>query len=182
MHDTHPLPLRLTPVRLAEFCRQLRQRNADPAQALQQLTTVQALLGLCVEDRTHPAYVQASEYLNAQLDELRTTLLTRHAVQLGDALRRRDQDSIANSFRSLSRSGFALAAAHAWEQLDIETRTACAHWLTEWHRDAHRRASAASPYPDAPDFRAAGIALETYLAMQELLTTVAADGCAAGSR
>lgn len=173
MHDTHPLPLHLTPATLTEFCRQVCRRSPDPAQALQQLTTVQALIGRCVADRTHPAYTQASAYLDRQLEELRAALLARHAAQLGDALRRRDQDGIAHSFRTLSRGGFGHAAAHAWEQLDTETRIACGHWLSGWHRDAHHRASAASPYPDAADFRAAGIPLETYLAIRELLAITA---------
>lgn len=168
MHDTHPLPLRLTPARLAEFCRQLRQR-ADPAQALQQLTTVQALIGLCIEDRTDPAYVQANEFMAGQLEDLRDGLLAQHASRLDAALRERDPDAIARSFGTLSRSGFATAAARAWQRLDATLHDDCAHWLMAWCADARTRADAASPYPDAPDFRAAGIAVETYLALRDLL-------------
>jgi hypothetical protein len=168
MHDTHPLPLHLTPARLSEFCRQVRQRCADPAQALQQLTAVQALLGLGIADRTHPAYVQASGDLATQLEELRAELLARHAGQLAEALRGHDADGVARSFAALSRSGFADAAGRAWMLLDAGLQGDCARWLSGWCADARSRAEAASPYPDAPDFRAAGIALETFLAMDEL--------------
>lgn len=171
MHDTQPLPLRLTPARLADFCRQVRRRCADPVHALQQLTAVQALLGTGIDDRADPAYVQASALLNAQIEELRAALLSQHAEDLATALRERDERRIARSFGVLSRSGFAEAAAAAWQRLDASKRGECARWVREWCEDAQRRASAASRYPDALDFRAAGIAPESYLAMQELRNT-----------
>ncbi|MFP5506301.1 MAG: hypothetical protein ACLGH6_08890 [Gammaproteobacteria bacterium] len=171
MHATRPLPLRLTPDRLADFCRQLRQRCPDPAQALQQLTAIQALIGIGVDDRADPAYVQAAAQLNAQIEELRAALLARHAADLATALRERDERHIARSFVALSRSGFAAAAAATWQQLETSARDECTRWLEAWCADAERRAAAASRYPDAPDFRAAGIDLETYLALQELRKT-----------
>lgn len=168
MNTSSPIPLHLTPARLAEFCRQLRQRTPDPAQALQLLTTLQAFLGLCTADRNHPAWQQAQRDLDAQIEELRTTLLAQHAAQLGDALRAQDTATITRNFMALSRSGFAEAALRTWSRLDAAARSTGRQWLREWTHTALQRANAASRYPDAPDFRAAGIALETYLAMEEL--------------
>ena len=168
MHDTQPLPLQLTPALLAEFCRQIRLRCDDPAQALQQLTAVQALLGACVTDRAHPAYGKARATLDTHLETLRAAVLDRHAAALANAMRERDAAAVAHSFVALSRSGFAAAATRAWALLDAALRPACGEWLGIWCADAEARAAAASRFPDAPDYRAAGIALESVLAMQEL--------------
>jgi hypothetical protein len=168
MSDSRPIPLHLTPARLADFCRQLRQRTPDHAQALQVLTTLQAFLGMCVEDRNHPSWLDAQRELEALIEELRADLIAQHAAQLGAALREHDTAIITRSFMALSRSGFAAAVASAWTQLEAQARSDGLSWLNAWTHDARQRAGAASRYPDAPDFHAVGIGLETYLALEEL--------------
>lgn len=168
MSDSRPIPLYLTPARMADFCRQLRQRTPDHAQALQVFTTLQAFLGICVEDRNHPSWLAAQRDLEALIEELRADLLAQHAGQIGDALRQHDTAIITRSFMALSRSGFAAAATSAWTQLEAHARYDGLSWLNDWTQDARQRAAAAGRYPDAPDFRAAGIGLETYLALEEL--------------
>lgn len=176
MPDTRPIPLRLTPERLTEFCRQIRQRSGDPAQALHALTTLQAFLAVCVEDDGHSGYREARSELEAQLEALRDDLLDRHADRIADALRRQDVAAISGSFGALSRSGFANAAARAWAAVAVAERPDRLRWLETWIRDARQRACAAGRYPDAPDFRAAGIALEDCLALEELHGVVRRPG------
>lgn len=168
MSDACPFPLHLSPAQLTAFCHQLRQRCGDAALALHALTTVQALLGLCIDDPQHPGYVQARRHLDAQLEELRTTLIAQHATLIGMALRRHDTDALLRGFQSLSRSGFAAAATQAWECLEPPQREDARNWLADWMQSARQRAHSAGRYPDAPDFRAAGIALDGYLMMEEL--------------
>lgn len=168
MPDTCLIPLELSPARLDDFCRQLRQRTPDPALALQLLTTLQAFIGVCAVDPSAPGYQRARGELDKHLEELRAALLDHHAARIGMALRLCDTDALARSFTALSRSGFADAATRAGAVLADADRTAVLHWLSGWLEDARRRADAASRYPDAPDFRAAGVALETYLALKEL--------------
>lgn len=168
MSDACPFPLHISPARLSEFCQQLRQRSGDTALALHALSTVQALLGVCIDDPDHPGYVQARRDLDAQLAELRTTLIGQHAARIGLALRGCDTDALLRIFQALSRSGFAAAATQAWECLDGPQRDGTRQWLEDWTQSARQRAHSASRYPDAPDFRAAGIALESYLMMEEL--------------
>lgn len=179
MNVSTPIPLHLSPERLADFCRQLRQRTPDHAQALQLLTTLRAFLGMCVEDRNHPSWLAAQRDLDALTEELRTALLAQHAAQLGDALRQHDTAIITRSFMALSRSGFAAAAASAWTRLEPHARSDGLTWLNAWTQDARQRAVAAGRYPDAPDFRAAGIALETCLAMEELRDVAEKVDCSA---
>lgn len=168
MSDAAPFPLHISPARLTAFCHQLRQRSGDAALALHALTAVQSLLGICVDNPEHPGYVQARRHLDGHLEELRGTLVAQHAALIGMALRTRDCNALLRTFQALSRSGFAVAAVQAWESLDSPQRAAAFRWLSDWTQDARQRAQAASRYPDAPDFRAAGIALDSFLMMEEL--------------
>jgi len=111
---------------------------------------------------------RARALLDVEIEALRARLLEEHRATLARALAGRDAVAITASFTALSRSGFRAAAAQTWAGLDAPARTAAAQWLRAWCEDARRRAAAASRYPDAPDFRAAGIAAETFLALNEL--------------
>lgn len=170
--DSRSFTLTLSPSRLADFYRQLRQRARDPAQALQQLTTAQALIGLGNDHRDHPIYRQARQDLEEQLEQVREELLAWHAQRLSTALQEQDSAAIAQCFHALSRSGFSECVSLSWQQLAPAARDQCGLWLEDWCRDAQQRATAASHYPDAPDFRAAGVDLETYLAMTDLRGTL----------
>lgn len=177
--ETRPFPLHISPARLARFCHQLRRRSGDAARALHALSTVQALLGHCIDDPTHPGYAQARRHLDLQLEELRTELIAQHAAQIGLALHAHDTGALLGSFQSLSRSGFAAAVTQAWESLGRPQRADARNWLAGWTQAARQRAQSASRYPDAPDFRAAGIALDDYLVMEELHGIVARLAAAA---
>ncbi|MFA7387826.1 MAG: hypothetical protein WCZ87_09215 [Thiohalobacteraceae bacterium] len=164
--------MRLSPQQLEDFCRQLRQRARDPATALQQLSSLQAFMTVAVGDTSQPGYRHARDCLDRQLDAVREQLLAQHAAALQKAIEARDGASIVRSFLALSRSGFDAAAARAWPAVQPALRDACAAWLLETTRDMQQRARAASRYPDAPDFRAAGIDVDTFLALMALQESV----------
>lgn len=103
---------------------------------------------------------------------MREELLAWHAQRLSTALQEQDSAAIAQCFRALSRSDFNECASLSWQQLAPAARVLCSLWLEDWCRDAQQRATAASRYPDAPDFRAVEVDLETYLALTELSDTL----------
>lgn len=160
--------MRLSPQQLEDFCRQLRQRARDPATALQQLTGLQSFMSIAVGDTSQPGYRQARDHLAAQLDAVREQVLAQHAAALQAAIETLDSASIVRSFRALSRSGFEAAAVRAWQAVDPALRDVRANWLLASTRDMRQRALAASRYPDAPDFRAAGVDVDRYLALMAL--------------
>lgn len=168
MPDDQPFRLELTPAGLARFCRQAAGRARDTGDALRGLTTLQAFIGTHAIDPNQPAYRSARAALDAEIDALRARLLEEHRSALARALADRDAAAVTDSFTALSRSGFREAAAQALTALDAATRAAAAHWLADWCDEARRRAAAASRYPDALDFRSAGVAAETFLALDEL--------------
>ena len=168
MSSSTPLPLHLSPERLDEFCDQLRRRASDPAAVLQSLTTIQALLAVAVVEAEHPAWREARSRLNARMEEARDAVLEQHAVCIAAALEAGDGTAIGHSFTRLSRSGFADAATLAWSRIAEPQRTRLLGWLNDWLTSARERSAHAGKYPDAPDFRSAGIALDVYLGLQEL--------------
>lgn len=172
MPNAGPFSMHFSAERLADFCRQLRARARGPADSLQQLTVLQTFIGLATDDPGQPGYLHARAVLTEQLDELRESVLAQHAEELRTAVERQDAEAIARGFRSLSRSGFDAAAVRAWRAIDPLRRDASRDWIARRFQDMHQRATAASRYPDAPDLRAAGIALETYLALKTLWDTV----------
>lgn len=161
MENFRSFTLTLTPSRLIDFYRQLRQRARDPALVLQQLTTVQALIGLGDDHRTQPANRQARQDLEDRLEQVREELLAWHAQQLSTALQEQDSAAIAQCFNALSRSGFSACVYRSWQHLAPAERDRCILWLDDWCLDAQQRATGARRYPDAPDFSAAGVHLET---------------------
>lgn len=172
MPDDQPFRLELSPARLARFCRQAAGRARDTGDALRGLTLLQAFIGTHVADPTQPACRTARAALDAEIEALRARLLGEHRAALARALADRDGAAVAASFTALSRSGFREAAAQAWAGLAAPARAGAADWLNAWCDDARRRAAAAGRYPDALDFKAAGIAAETFLALDELRDTV----------
>lgn len=168
MEDFRSFTLTLTPGRLTDFYRQLRQWARDPAQALQQLTTAQALIGLGDANRDQPAYRQARLDLEEQLEQVREGLLAWHAQRLSTTQQEEEGAAIVRCFHALSRSGFSVCVNRCWQHLAPAARSRCILWVDDWCHDAQHRATAACRYPDAPDFRAAGVDLETYLALAEL--------------
>ena len=168
MSSSTPIPLQLSPQRLDEFCDQLHRRLSDPAVVLQSLTTVQALLAVAVVEAEHPAWREARSRLDSRMEEARVAVLEHHAACIAAALEAGDDTAIGHSFTRLSRSGFADAATRAWSRIAEPQRAGLLGWLNDWLTAARERAAHAGNYPDAPDFRSAGIALEVYLGLQEL--------------
>ncbi|MBU1192193.1 MAG: hypothetical protein KKE76_10790 [Gammaproteobacteria bacterium] len=177
MEDFRSFTLTLTPGRLIDFYRQLRQRARDPAQALQQLTALQALIGIGDDNRDQPACRQARQDLEEQLEQVREELLIWHAQRLIAALQNQDSAAIVRCFHALSRSGFSACVNRSWQHLAPAARDCCILWVDNWCRAAQQRATAAGRYPDAPDFRAADVDLETYLALTDL-SSILSNGAA----
>jgi len=158
------------PQEVETLCAGLWQQFRSPGQILSALVSMQSLLALAP-----PAHRESEPYRNIQAvitrhsETARAQLLAECESRLLAALVHRDTGEITRVHGALSRNGFwqaASAAARRQENSDFAGQTA---WLADWCHSARTRAEAASGYPDALDFRAAGVVAEEYAAMQELL-------------
>jgi hypothetical protein len=162
------LTLVLTPTRLARHCEGVLRVARHPAQAVATFTALQTFLGRLSgpDQQLGEAYAALRQVLDASLAEAEARLLAANAATLRRALADRSADAVARLHASLSRSGFHAVLARVVPELGASA-PAVRDWAMAWAADAEARGRAASPYPDALDLARAGIALETYAAMQD---------------
>lgn len=162
------LTLSLTPTRLARHCEGVLRVARHPAQAVAAFTALQTFLGgfSGPDQQVTEAYSAVRRVLDRFLDEAKERLLAANAAALQRALADRAAEAVARVHAQLSRSGFQEALVRVVPGLGAEAG-AVLDWARAWVADAEARARAASPYPDAFDFPRAGIALETFAAMQD---------------
>ena len=161
------LTLKLTPQGMERYCRQTRRSARDTATALAALVAVQTFLAAQV-DAEDGLYRNIRDVLSEHVDALQARLLEESGAAIAAALRGADSGALARAAGPLSRSGFATALEHAWRALGPAERATAAAWVRRWCADARRRGDAASGYPDAPDFQAAGIDLREYAALADI--------------
>lgn len=165
--------LSLTPAEMEAQCAALTQQFRSPAQVLSALVALQSLFASAPPgQRENAPYREIQAVISRHAEIVRAQLLAECRARLLAALQRRDTLEVTRVHGALSRNGFWQAgaeAASARGNTDLQGDLA---WLKEWCASARARAEAASPYPDALDFRAAGIAVEEYTAMDELLRCV----------
>ncbi|HEM45426.1 MAG TPA: hypothetical protein ENO23_00105 [Alphaproteobacteria bacterium] len=147
----------------------------SPAQSLAGLNALELLLGCHTEagDRQRDVYREVRAALTALLERERERLLAQQAGCLCEALTAQDAAGVARVHGALSREAFYQAARGCAATLPQDALRAAARWARDWRADAEHRAAAASPYPDALDWKAAGIDVQEYLSMGDLVGALA---------
>jgi len=108
-------------------------------------------------------------------------LLSEKAELLVTALRGLNIDAITAIHLPLSRNGFyeiLKAVVDRFSSLELGILT---EWSQQWLSYSKQRAEQASDYPDAVDFKKAGINIQQYQAMSDverLLSSIQADAVA----
>jgi hypothetical protein len=172
--------LHITPGQARALFDRVIQGAHSPSQALAGLNALALLLGSHVDegDRQGDGYRQIREQLSLRLDQAREQLLAEQASVLTGALAVFTPTGIAQVHSILSREAFFQAVERSVRNLSAPELEALHIPVRQWCTDAERRARDASPYPDALNWEAAGIAAADYLAMQDLhtaLNLIAAD-------
>jgi hypothetical protein len=159
---------------LTDFCRRQIDRSANPGHALAALTSLQAFIGKHAppDVAVSQEYTLVRDSLDRFLSETRERLLNEHGSRLLKMLQEQDIAGIASLHGELSRSGFQQTAERTLSRVATTERNTLLHWSQEWVNDAIARAQAASSYPDAPDFKAAGIDYREYISMMDTVTAL----------
>jgi len=174
-----PLPneiqVRLTLEKIDAHCKALDTQCSSAGHTLAALTGLQTCMVTMVPSGDHalPAYREMMALIEQHAAAARTRLLEESAVALAMALRDRNRQEITRIHVALSRNGFMLVAQQAVQQLLAEELAGVTSWAKIWCQDATAKAQAASGYPDALNFHAAGIQPKEYAAMQELYSYLA---------
>ena len=170
MAERNEIALLLTPDIADAQCREAIQQARNASHALAALIALQSFIAATARhaDRFTPAYEAVKAAVEKHAAEIRTRILAENADALAQAIRQKNRPEIARIHAALSRNGFWQAAQQAARQFGTDDLAAATAWAKDWCRDAKASAQAASGFPDALDFRKAGIAATEYAAMTEV--------------
>lgn len=170
MSDSDEILLPLSAQSMDKHCADLAAQTPGPGQALAVMVALQSLVAAAVApaQRFSPAYHAVQAVIGEHAAAARARLLQETSAALAEAIVAQNRPEIMRVHGALSRRGFQEAARRAIQALPPEAIQAAAAWADAWCKDAVARAQAASGYPDALDFRGAGISPAEYAAMLEL--------------
>ena len=167
---TQRISLQLTADGIEAFCREIVDGSANTGRKHATLVALEGFIARHAGTDSHsPAYQEILRRIRNFSERTRSELLLEQARALTEALRRDDAVAAGRIHRSLSRNGFAQVAARARRQMEPDERRRIRGRVHDWCQQAELAARAASGWPDAMNFRAAGIDLEVYRAMKDIL-------------
>jgi hypothetical protein len=163
------LHLEIDAQQLKTFCNQLLTRSRDVVKTHEALITLETFIKVFgAGQQGSDGYIAIETLIGQFTEQTRQQLLQQKSAELLVAMRSQNVPAVAAIHTPLSRNGFYLilqAVAAGLSPGEIQVLQA---WVKNWTEDAKQKADQASQFPDAPDFRAAGIALEEYLAMVDV--------------
>jgi hypothetical protein len=154
---------------LEKFCNQLLTRSRDIVKTHESLITLETFIKVFGAGQQGSDGYIAIETLIGRITELtRQQLLQQKTVELLVAIRSKNVPAVTALHTPLSRNGFYLILQAVAAGLLPGEIQVLQDWAKNWTADAKQKADQASKFPDAPDFRAAGVALEEYLGMMDV--------------
>ena len=167
---TGEITLLLDPDNVEAQCLEIIKQARNAGHALAALIALQSFVAATIHPthRLTPAYEAIKAVVEKHTGEIRMRVLADNAEALAEAIRQRNRQEIAHIHAALSRNGFWQAAQQAIGLLDMDDFSSAARWAEDWCQKAKELAQAASGFPDALDFRKAGIAATEYAAMTEI--------------
>lgn len=169
MPADHKLEISIEYAQLQKFCQQLITRSRDIAKTHDALITLETFFSNFSRDKQgSESYKAIESLLKAFTDETREQLLQQRTGELLKALRAQNVHAVASIHTPLSRNGFYLILQAATARMEQQETLLVNQWASKWTLQAKQKADQFSQYPDAPDFKAAGIKLAEYLAMVDV--------------
>ncbi|MCW9021818.1 MAG: hypothetical protein OQK42_02525 [Sedimenticola sp.] len=169
MSDMEQITLRLSVPEIEQYCADLCRGTSN---ANRKHATLIALEGFITthasSDTFSGPFHKIISIIQQYSEQTRRQLLKQYADELVTALSRRNAGEIARIHDSLSRNGFDQILEAALDKLSLTDQMTLKEWAESWSSDAENKALAASGFPDAFNFKGAGIALSDYRAVCEL--------------
>ena len=169
MSTDKQMTLQISAQQIDQFCTELCRGSSN---ASRKHSALIALEGFIIRHSSTDKYTgifnRIIGIIQDYAEQTRTELLNEYADRLRPALKNRDRTELARVHQSVSRNGFDHLLDQVLENLAPDLRSALKLWTEEWVTDADSKARQASGYPDALNFKEAGIRLDEYRAMTEL--------------
>lgn len=170
MAEPEQVVLLLTPESVEAQCREAIRQARNASHALAALIALQTFIAATVQasNKFTPSYEAVKAVVERHAAEIRERILAENAAALSQAIRQKNRLEIARIHAALSRNGFWQVAQQAIRRFGAEELAAAAAWAQDWCREAKASAEAASGFPDALDFRKAGVSPAEYATMTEI--------------
>ena len=163
------LNLSVDPENLERFCHKLIKRSRNIATTHDALVTLESFIVLFGKGAHGTKEYQAIEDLvKSFTEQTREQLLRLRAEALLVAIKNSNVAEVTAIHLPLSRDGFYSILQTVVAQLSASELSTISEWAINWSAQAKRKAEQASGFPDAMDFRKAGIVLEEYQAMLDV--------------
>ena len=166
---SNSINLKIDEIELEEFCQKIIKRSRDITKTHDALITLETFISLFGK-ASHGTneYYAIEAVMKSFTEQTRQQLLKKNTDELIEALQQCDINSITSIHTPLSRNGFYLILELAVSSLSKENINNVTKWSTGWVTRSRQKAEQASGYPDAFDFKSAGISIDQYQAMADV--------------
>lgn len=169
MTETSSIKLSINSTELAKFCDKHIQRSRDIAKTHDALITLETFITLFAKESHGTFEYNAIEaVIKSYTEKTRKMLMEQNTQMLQKALEQQQISAISQIHTPMSRNGFYLILQTAVDQLPTSQRLSITQWAIDWVKNAKHIAELASGYPEAYDFKKAGISIEEFQAMEDV--------------
>ena len=169
MSDKQAINISIDAVALDQFCKKILKRSRDITRTHDALITLESFISVFGRPSHGTKEYQLIESTIKAITEVsRQQLLEKNTVDLISALKQCNVMALSKVHTPLSRNGFYQILQVAISKLSDDDIRLLMIWSENWVKEARQLAEAASGYPDAMDFKIAGISIEEYQAMCDI--------------
>jgi hypothetical protein len=170
MDSTNAIRLHLTVSGVDAYCCELSRRSPTLEKRVAAIDAIITFVSSQTDagERAKAEFLSIKQTLLDHVEQAREALLDERAQRLRRALQAQNVPSTAFLYTSLSRDAFWTLLQRVEQQLDAAALSALRGWASGWLAQAKQRGQQVSSYPDAIDFKSAGIDVSEYSAMSDL--------------
>ena len=169
MRDSQSISIVVNSSELEVFCKALLKRSRDITRTHDALITLESFIAVFGRPSHGTKEYQLIESTIKSITETsRQQLLEKNTRDLINALKQCNVIALAGVHTPLSRNGFYQILQTAIAELADDDIRLVMVWSANWIKQATQLAEEASGYPDAMDFKKAGISIEEFQAMSDI--------------
>lgn len=169
MTDSHSINIKISTTELQDFCNLILKRSRDITKTHDALITLESFISIFARPAHGTVEYAAIEASIKEITEAsRKRLLEKYTQELINSLKRCNISGLTLVHTPLSRNGFYQILQQAIQQLSDDDIRLVMLWSENWLNEAKERGQKASGYPDAMNFKKAGISIEEFQAMSDI--------------
>lgn len=169
MNKLQPIKIPVNATDLQSFCNKLLKRSRDITKTHDALITLESFIAVFAQaSHGTKEYALIESTIKKITEKSRELVLEKNTKDLINALKQCNVSTLANIHTPLSRNGFYKILQTAITQLTDDDIRLIMIWSENWVKEAKQLAEEASGYPDAMDFKTAGISIEEFQAMSDI--------------